>query len=227
MLEFYRLDLSPDGASAALISSAWLGPFVEPDTLDESRDVLALSVAWHPTRQDLLAATLSDGGVSYCEIADDFAEIENDMSVSSPALLRHELEAWTVAFSPISAGVFSGGDDCALRYMRPSWGPDGINGIEASWQDKRLHDAGVTALVPLSDELIVTGSYDDHVRLIYAPPVGRRQILADRDLEGGVWRLKMAASDELPDAVHPSKYVKLASHACPAFALLERNNDAS
>lgn len=205
LLECYQLDLSANGKSAALIWSTWLGPFEDPDT-DDTRDKLTLSLAWHPTRSKVMAVTLSTGDVPYCETDGDFVETGHQYSTTMPSELKHELEAWTAAFSPTSTGVFTGGDDCALRYMRPSWGRDGIDGVESSWQDKKLHNAGVTAILPLSDELVVSGSYDDHVRLILAPQTGRRQVLADRNLDGGVWRLKMIESDELPDTAGTSRY---------------------
>lgn len=207
LVEFYSLDISPDGKSAHLISSAWLGPFDEPPD-QEPRHVLALSMTWHPTHSKLMVVTLSNGEVQYCDTEGDFAELDHIFHTVAPAKLTHELEAWTAAFSPTSTAVFSGGDDCVLRYMRPTWSGDGMERVEASWQDKRLHDAGVTAILPLSDELVVTGSYDDHVRLIFAPKIGRRQVLADRNLDGGVWRLKMIESDELPDVDgNASRYV--------------------
>lgn len=195
LVEFYDLKLSPDGKSAELVSSAWLGPFDDLSGEEKTGDILALSLAWHPRRSKLMAVTLSDGEVQFCETEGDFAEINHNMSTSAPEPLKHELEAWTAAWSPSSVGTFSGGDDCVLRYMRPNAARDGI---EASWADRKLHNAGVTAILPLSDELVVTGSYDDHVRLIYAPLVGRRRVLAERNLGGGVWRLKMIESDELP-----------------------------
>lgn len=179
--------MSADRQNANLVSSTWLGPF-DDSVADEAGDLLALSLAWHPTRSKLMAVTLSNGEVQYCETEGDFAELNHHMSTGAPEQLRHELEAWTAAFSPASMGLFSGGDDCALRYLRPN---EAMDGVEAAWQDKRIHGAGVTAILPLNDELVVTGSYDDHVRLIFAPQIGRKQVLAERNLEGGVWRLKM------------------------------------
>lgn len=209
MLEFYTLHLSSDRSSAELVSSAWLGPFDDPNGEEKSGDVLALSLTWHPRRSRLMAVTLSDGEVQFCETEGDFAEINHNLSTS--AAVTHELEAWTAAWAPTSLGLFSGGDDCALRYLRPNTARDGV---EASWQDKRLHDAGVTAILPLSDELVVTGSYDDHVRLIYAPPVGRRQVLAERNLGGGVWRLKMIEEiGELPDLADANRYACSPKHS--------------
>ena len=74
--------------------------------------------------------------------------------------------------------------------------------------DRRSHNAGVVAILPLvpptshdeSGEFILTGSYDDHIRLIYRPstasmPQTRNQVLAETNLEGGVWRLRIIRHD--------------------------------
>jgi diphthamide biosynthesis protein 7 len=127
-------------------------------------------------------------------------------------LATHALEAWTVAFTPGAGEVFSGGDDGVLQR---SWvggggrgGGEGDDEVESEreqldhdegasiatqsqWQDRRLHGAGVTAIVALSDELVVSGSYDDHIRVLALPTGGRRQCLASLHLGGGVWRLKV------------------------------------
>ncbi|KAK6401022.1 hypothetical protein LTR95_019240 [Oleoguttula sp. CCFEE 5521] len=43
-------------------------------------------------------------------------------------------------------------------------------------------------------ELLVTGSYDDHIRLLSTTGKGRREVLAEMDLGGGVWRLELIRS---------------------------------
>lgn len=193
LIEFYSLAPGPEGESVSLSESSFLS--LEDTDLEEPTEVLALSVAWHPTRKDLLAVTLSTGEVQYCQTEGDFAELNTNISTHAPEELKHDLEAWTAAFSPVSMGVFSGGDDCALRYLRPN---KTVDGIEASWQDRKLHEAGVTAILPLSDDMVITGSYDDRIRLIFVPRMGRRQVLAEQNLGGGVWRLKMMERDSSP-----------------------------
>lgn len=108
-----------------------------------------------------------------------------------------------MAFTPTGLGVYSGGDDTALRYVatppRSTASPSALAPKPGfpepppvfTWADKRIHSAGVTAILPLSDQIIVTGSYDDHVRVVSVPAQGRRQILAALNLDGGVWRLKL------------------------------------
>lgn len=62
------------------------------------------------------------------------------------------------------------------------------------WQNRKLHHAGITAILPLSATLIITGSYDDHIRLLQLPQIPgdtRPKLLAELNLGGGVWRLKL------------------------------------
>jgi diphthamide biosynthesis protein 7 len=63
------------------------------------------------------------------------------------------------------------------------------------WSDKKMHKAGVTAILPLHVDdqasLVVTGSYDDSIRLLSVAPNGPRKCLADLNLGGGVWRIKL------------------------------------
>lgn len=121
--------------------------------------------------------------------------------------------------------VFSGGDDFKLLLGTHTTRPDVKNALTSDSQpaassgsdseseqdsapphDKKgiRHDAGVTAILPLrlktsdGSEVIVTGSYSDHLSAwaIMPPhqldglPVIRR-LMKRRDLGGGVWRLKV------------------------------------
>ena len=169
---------------------------------------LVLSLCWHPSRADVLGVTLSTGEVCICQSTtggDDKKLWTGDTELSLTVVHQHSLEAWMVAFtsSPSQAeDVLSGGDDQGL--YRSSISNAGDNDRFAStqlWQDHRIHKAGVTAILPLSQDLILTGSYDDHLRLLSAPSIGRRRVLAEANLGGGVWRLKLlnAAASVLSD----------------------------
>ena len=155
--------------------------------------------------------TLSDGAVSLCQSSVD----ESDARPWSPSstattteLATHSLEPWTLAFSPDTSLLFSGGDDAVLQALKlPSIDADPNDRSEDEedddtsaatllWTDRKSHEAGVTSILPLANDLLITGSYDDRIRLLSAPAVGRRKILAELDLGGGVWRLKMLGSDE-------------------------------
>jgi diphthamide biosynthesis protein 7 len=125
-------------------------------------------------------------------------------------LTTHSLEPWTLAFSPDASRIFSGGDDAVLQalelssssvssgrtsgdHLQDDDNDEENDALSATllWSDRKLHEAGVTSILPLSNDLLVTGSYDDRIRLLSAPVLGRRKVLAELDLGGGVWRLKV------------------------------------
>lgn len=170
-----------------------------------SKDILITSLHW--PRYDLIAMTLSSGQVCLGRLRDP-----NVGSVLSVELLQHDFQAWHCSFilsgdgSGTPIGLVSGGDDATLRYIPV--GADQIAALELGiaatsaesqtvpWVDKKIHQAGVTAVLPLGKGptgiFILTGSYDDHIRLVHIPNVGRREVIAEEYLDGGVFRIKMA-----------------------------------
>jgi diphthine methyl ester acylhydrolase len=149
-------------------------------------------------------------------------DLQNTSNITT--VLSHNLEAWTLAFAQDGHGIYTGGDDSTLRYRSlpdlnrflksQSRGKDDestsdealatasldeyIQNEAPGWQwiDKRTHSAGVTAILPLTGNVIATGSYDDHIRLLECPEFGPRRVLLERDLGGGVWRLKQIESQD-------------------------------
>lgn len=158
--------------------------------------------------------TLSDGVVAVCESGvvegSGLLPWSPSSTVTMTELTTHSLEPWTLAFSPDASRIFSGGDDAVLHALELSSSSvssgrtsgdhlqDDDNDEENDapsatllWSDRKLHEAGVTSILPLANDLLVTGSYDDRIRLLSAPVLGRRKVLAELDLGGGVWRLKV------------------------------------
>jgi diphthamide biosynthesis protein 7 len=158
-------------------------------------ETLVLDLLWHPSRADIIAVTLSDGTVSLCQSDDSTKPWSSSSKTTITELTNHSLEPWTLAFSPDESHIFSGGDDAVLQSMQvshdSSLDEDANLSSTILWTDRKTHEAGVTAILPLANDLLITGSYDDNIRLIAAPPVGRRQVLAELNLGGGVWRLRM------------------------------------
>ncbi|KAL5118018.1 hypothetical protein ACEQ8H_004002 [Pleosporales sp. CAS-2024a] len=167
-----------------------------------AENVLVTSFAWHPERF-MVGMTGSDGRVCLGVIDGGGDEEGNVLPVG-----KHSVEAWTLAFSRDAESVLSGGDDSALRMMDLSEeqeqqdhegsGRGRVHQKTARywpWMDTRIHGAGVTAILPLhrdnASSLIVTGSYDDRIRLLGVEPTGQRRVLADANLGGGVWRIKL------------------------------------
>ncbi|KAH0283988.1 WD40 repeat-like protein [Aureobasidium namibiae CBS 147.97] len=185
--------------------------------------ILALSLAWHPVEANKLGVTASDGGVY---IVDTAVSVE-EATGTGTQILEHELEAWTLVFSHNGSAIYSGGDDASLRFstLATSEGQEeGNDFTPVQWQDRRSHQAGVTAILPLAleDNILITGSYDDNIRILSAPLVGRKQILAEENLEGGVWRLQPLHQD-----TQARSYTVLAScmHAGTRIVRVQADDD--
>lgn len=170
-------------------------------------DVLVTTFLWHPNGSSIGMA-LTTGEICLRPFKSD-KTLEPSISGS---LTTHDLEAWTLAFSSDGLGVYSGGDDSALKFTELAINHEHHfdDSIEAKygevrrmpWSDRKIHGAGVTAILPLhtndQSNFVLTGSYDDHIRLIHAPVVGRRNVVAEMYLGGGVWRLKRLDSASTP-----------------------------
>jgi diphthamide biosynthesis protein 7 len=173
-----------------------------------------LSLSWHPTNANLLGVTVSEGSVY---VVDTNVAVKEALDTGKE-ILTHDLEAWTLVFAHDGKAIYSGGDDASLRFSTladPATSTssktaeegkeeeeEGKEGEEddftpLQWQDRRSHQAGVTAILPLAsgDNILITGSYDDNIRVLHAPLQGRKQVLAEENLEGGVWRLKLLTED--------------------------------
>ena len=177
-----------------------------------SESSITLSLAWNCAlpHTDAIAASSSDGQIAVFD-----TKYESPIAYTkTPA---HSLEAWTLAWKSkgdhyLSPVLYSGGDDSALcrhglsfRPVSPSLNdpsdgntPSPGYDFQTLLRDTKSHMAGVTAilLLPLypffdGDHLLLTGSYDEYVRLLL--PIdgcSRPKLLAEQRLGGGVWGLK-------------------------------------
>ncbi|KAF9873605.1 WD-40 repeat-containing protein [Colletotrichum karsti] len=177
---------------------------------------LFLSGVWSPSDPASLAITTSTGEVRVVQLDESWKIVDD----GAEAIITHSLEAWTVAFSPheedkgqadstSSFVVYSGGDDSALRYASCTKDKAGnhetISTVTTQYPPLNIrdHGAGVTAILPVPIRLadgsmiVVTGSYDDTIRVLSVQhpheTYGIRKFkrLADENLGGGVWRLKL------------------------------------
>lgn len=167
------------------------------------RTIVVTSVAWDTKMHDTLYVSASNGQVirftipdalrrdpaSHRKIAEELSSQGNNIlnkhdedDERDDIVYTHELEAWTVINTPQTwptPQIFSGGDDAAL--------------IGPNLHNKRIHQAGVTAILSLTPGILATGSYDDHLRIIKLPDQNTRrpEVLHEINLGGGVWRLKL------------------------------------
>lgn len=159
--------------------------------------ILILSIAWSPSKSTstTLAYSLSNGQIGIF----DYKSFE----ASSITAQVHSLEAWTIAWSAMkgeaASTFYSGGDDSAVcrHQMNP-----GQTMTETIIRDEKAHGAGVTAILPIAtgvenEEVLVTGSYDEFIRVLTLGTSNRRaQVLCEKALGGGVWRLKCLKLDQ-------------------------------
>ncbi|GME42908.1 Prohibitin [Neofusicoccum parvum] len=178
------------------IPSAQITPIAVHQLFPETS--LITHFAWHPAAASTASLALSDGSIYLCSAIAPPAAAADSPSPTTPTctlLHAHALEAWFTAFTPTGDRLLTGGDDSVLACLDAT----AAAGAPPLWQDRRTHLAGVTAVLPLATaadgrrSLFLTGSYDDRVRLLEAPPPGGRgrpTVLAERDVGGGVWRLQ-------------------------------------
>ncbi|KAI4161059.1 MAG: hypothetical protein LQ342_005222 [Letrouitia transgressa] len=119
----------------------------------------------------------------------------------------HSFEAWTVAFSHGESPdlLYSGGDDSSLyKHDTSQWSQDQSRANLASIDsgsgyiihDCKSYGAGVTAILPVQHldldepDCILTGSYDEHIRVISRGSNMRMTIQAEKRLDGEIWQLK-------------------------------------
>ncbi|KAF2152627.1 WD40 repeat-like protein [Myriangium duriaei CBS 260.36] len=184
-LLFYRLAPSSTNSSLTLIPQHTLQPF--------PTSILILDLEHHPTNPSVIGTTLSTGATvlittSAFSSAPEVTEIHS-----------HALEAWTLAFSPCGNYIYSGADDASLSLTQLSSPTPSSFDLEAApgttLTDRRTHGAGVTAILPLRSSAeahtLLTGSYDDHIRVLTMRPGRRAEVHAELDLGGGVWRLHL------------------------------------
>jgi diphthamide biosynthesis protein 7 len=210
------------------------GLFEFPGSL---KDSLVLAFQWHPTSETTIGATLSTGEVVLVRLSGSFSAAEINaiaggtsqkpvpVSADISFLMKHDLEAWTMAFTPSGKALLSGGDDCVLQFAISRKCDDltdaGLDGYDAEWSNRKIHGAGVTSILPLGENLYLTGSYDDHIRLIE----DKAKLLTEQNLGGGVWRLKRIA-----ESIHERRdghFYVLASCMHAGVRILEISRDDS
>lgn len=176
-------------------------------------DTLFTYFSWHPTIPGLMLVTTAGGQVILTQVS---TKDYQTLGVLADPILEHSLEAWVAAFSPpptkpapegqqYPCTIFSGGDDSVLKYT--TYDPRDSSPSHTPYNPLmiRSHTAGVTSILPLAlplprdpeaPHIVLTGSYDDHLRVhaIHPPHatygVRRAAFVAERQLGGGVWRLQ-------------------------------------
>ncbi|KAF9762526.1 hypothetical protein IL306_003409 [Fusarium sp. DS 682] len=179
---------------------------------DIGEDILFLQCSWHPLIPNQIGVTTSTGSARLLQLDEEYRITDHctDLSISN------SLEAWCIAFPPATpesteekaqVTAYCGGDDSMLRYTSCTWDssePDSqCKEPYSPATIKGVHDAGVTAILPLpllrkdNGRVVVTGSYDDHLRVCVIHDLHltygmkKVELLLEQNLGGGVWRLDL------------------------------------
>lgn len=192
----------------------------------EDPSIPALFLAWAPQNwfprpaADGFAVTFSDSRTSVFGTEGDIHD-EDSVVEWGTYEAKQMIEVWFVALSTAAGNpeagkdqsttpfMFTGNDFGSLHMRRfdnttELDDPDEhVSPLLLEHDDRaRHHTAGVTAILPLSvpmvDDapIVLTGSYDESLRVYHA--TRRGEILAEQGLDGGVWRLQLLDTTEVP-----------------------------
>ncbi|KAL8886067.1 MAG: hypothetical protein Q9215_006178 [Flavoplaca cf. flavocitrina] len=155
---------------------------------------------------------MSDGSVAILNPGDP---IKVDRKVDVHSIAQKPTEAWVVAWVPkrerlnADKTLYTGGDDAALcrhPVVEPHAGPKVFGVADALTRfdrDRHAHISGVVAIVPLwlfdKNEILLTGSYDEYIRVLSInPKIPKANVKAEKKLDGGVWELKILERPSKP-----------------------------
>ncbi|KAM5466278.1 putative methylated diphthine methylhydrolase [Microsporum audouinii] len=207
-VSLYRVESSSDGPDADVSIH-----FLNTLNVRNGDTNLSLFLAWIPPlplegEHDRPPATgfavsFSDGQVSVFQ-KDNLSPTLQQESLKETRLEGMSIEVWYLAFHRRHDGqlsLFSGDDFNQVREFTFTDDSDFNIGSPPFNDRGKFHEGGVTAILPLCNRdegsIILTGSYDQHVRVYRFGT--RRQVLASMDLGGGVWRLKLLRVEDNPE----------------------------
>lgn len=143
---------------------------------------MCLYVDWNPVHSNPeVVLSHSDGSISVVCLGQSEPEI-------SSSWRAHDFEAWVAAYDSWKTHVvYSGGDDCQFCCWDLRENPS-----RPVFRDRKTHGMGVTSIQSnvLWENMLVTGSYDESVRLFDLRMTQKPLMTAELGLGGGVWRVK-------------------------------------
>ncbi|KAG8065214.1 hypothetical protein GUJ93_ZPchr0004g38266 [Zizania palustris] len=177
-----RLRLLHTVETAGVFDMKW-SP-VEP--LLAQADAHGRLVLWHLEQEDgsdkeSLSVGLSDGSLSVVSMREDRLEVSEQWSA-------HQYEVWTCYFDREKPQLlYSGSDDCSFSCWDLRQSPSNI-----VFQNKKSHHMGVCCIAqnPLEGNMLLTGSYDEYLRVWDMRSMEKPVNVKSLNLGGGVWRIK-------------------------------------
>ncbi|KAB2633340.1 diphthamide biosynthesis protein 7-like protein [Pyrus ussuriensis x Pyrus communis] len=141
---------------------------------------MCLFLDWNPSATSITVG-LSNGSVVIASIGESQIETQETWKA-------HDFEVWTASYDIHQPQlVYSGSDDCKFKCWDLRDGPSKL-----AFQNTKAHTMGVCCIAknPYDSNSVVTGSYDEYLRLwdvrSISTPVNETSVC----LGGGVWRIK-------------------------------------
>lgn len=141
---------------------------------------MCLFVDWNQTAK-ALSVGLSDGSLSVVSMREDRLEVSEQWTA-------HQYEVWTCYFDRANPHLlYSGSDDCSFSCWDLRQNPS-----NAVFQNKKSHNMGVCCIAqnPLEGNMLLTGSYDEFLRVWDIRSMVKPVNVKSLNLGGGVWRIK-------------------------------------
>ncbi|GMI71475.1 hypothetical protein like AT5G63010 [Hibiscus trionum] len=156
------------------------GGFLSEVSGERISSSMCLFLDWNPLATSI-SVGLSDGSVSIVNIAESGIEKLQEWKA-------HDFELWTTCFDIHQPQlVYTGSDDCKFSCWDIRDSPS-----ERVFQNSKVHKMGVCCIAksPTDPNTILTGSYDEYLRVWDLRSISRPVNEASVCLGGGVWRIK-------------------------------------
>ncbi|XP_047327877.1 diphthine methyltransferase homolog [Impatiens glandulifera] len=175
-LRVHKLESSSYGSSAT--SEASLRELADEQVSSTS---MCLCLDWNPSSNSI-SVGLSDGSLSIVSFTESMLEIQEMWKA-------HDFEVWAASFDIHQPQlVYTGSDDCKFSCWDLRAGPS-----QPAFQNSKIHKMGVCCITknnPSDPNTLLTGSYDEHLRIWDVRSISKPVNETSVCLGGGVWRLK-------------------------------------
>ncbi|XP_043813434.1 diphthine methyltransferase homolog isoform X2 [Manihot esculenta] len=170
-LRIHDLECSSDGEKGGVLRE------ISGEKISSS---MCLCLDWNPSATSI-SVGLSNGSVSIVS----FSESQLDVSQEWKA---HDFELWATSFDMHQPQlVYTGSDDCKFSCWDLRDSPPNM-----AFQNSKAHKMGVCCIAkcPSNPNTLVTGSYDEYLRLWDVRSISKPVNETSIHLGGGVWRVK-------------------------------------
>uniref|UniRef100_A0A5B7BX14 methylated diphthine methylhydrolase n=1 Tax=Davidia involucrata TaxID=16924 RepID=A0A5B7BX14_DAVIN len=172
-LRVHYLECCSDGPEAR-------GNFLKEVCGEQVSSSMCLCLDWNPSATSI-SVGLSDGSVSIVSFLESQLDVQEEWKA-------HEFELWATSFDIHQPQlVYTGSDDCKFSCWDLRDGPSKL-----AFQNTKIHKMGVCCIAksPSDPHTLLTGSYDEYLRVwdvrSISKPINETSIC----LGGGVWRIK-------------------------------------